>query len=58
MLQREEKLSSLNHENTNAIAYFIEEAQDCFTNEAQQGLTWKNSCAFSMKQETTKKHFT
>jgi hypothetical protein len=31
-LQRQEKADSANHENTKAISYFIEEAQDCFNN--------------------------
>jgi hypothetical protein len=30
-LQRDEKANSLSHENSKAIAYYVEEAQDCFS---------------------------
>jgi hypothetical protein len=37
-LQRQEKADSINHENSLTIAYFIEEAQDCFNNRSSARL--------------------
>lgn len=37
-LQRDEKQKNANHENTKSIAYFIEEAQDCFSSRSSARL--------------------
>jgi hypothetical protein len=59
MLQREEKLSSPNHENTKAIAYFIEEAQDCFTNRSSARLDMEEfMCVFNEARNNKEAFYT
>ena len=58
-LQREEKLSSPNHENTKAIAYFIEEAQDCFSNRSSARLDMEEFlCVFNEARNNKEAFYT
>ncbi|MGD0644384.1 MAG: hypothetical protein ABSA75_05715 [Candidatus Bathyarchaeia archaeon] len=57
-LQRAEKAESANHENTKAIPILSKRLKTVLALEVLQGLTWKNSCAYSTRHETTGKHST
>jgi hypothetical protein len=58
-LQRAEKANSVNHENSKVIAYFIEEAQDCFSNRSSARLDMEEfMCVFNEARNNKEAFYT
>jgi hypothetical protein len=58
-LQRAEKAQALNHENSKSIAYFIEEAQDCFSNRSSARLDMEEFlCTFNEARNNKEAFYT